>query len=896
MRKAKTIDEIYEEVRDYDYVITCDAPLATALNNMINRCKLDGFAFTPQTIAGMVQTVVLDGKVLTELELIDRLERDTGFDFRYIHSEVQNIKDIRRYTADVEKYLYTRKSRELFQHFRELPTSTKVMDIYNPVLYRSFLLGKRVAVVGIELFNDLDKHFLPPDFDEIDAFTDEDYEIPVIHAIGNDRQTAGSIVDRSEPETRNDTAIVLDAGGSIADAVRAALYRKHIPFKNDLDMKDLAQIRDYLLFITLALDYRTLRVADVRELFSTYQAGHNTNRHGELRPEMDRYLLCRAPLEEPVDPVTRRLMDTMEHIREVDFAYACEALFQDAPIKASVEILLENMHLRSEKITTRLVSRLTYAVNNISDLKHNEQVPEDERKGVLIADCRNSVYVDRPFVIYVGLDESWEQSANGKDYVDKQRLDEDNAFRLGILLQQGTSRLYAVKPVTKGKETAPCATFQTMYQMAGRPRAVSSFRDICTEYVTGSWFRVEPREPPMRGSAGDFTSDRGWRFSKSAYNAYSDCPIKFLFSKLLPGEDNEYTVFGNCLHEFAEFYYCYPDIVRQRGLDHYVSALEGMYAGMSNECQRELDTSRFRVYINNIVRYVDLIRPDIVPLKDDLSARKYPNIFMQEEGLSMCSSLTESEMSTDGPLYAKFDVCHENSIVDYKTGKAKEPAEILKGFTRRGKGLSEFQALVYLSVLGANRSGDCSFDLLFIGDNDISSVSEDFDIRRNVRTVVLRHEGLDVLAFGENGVLRSSIQGVQKYADLLARWDEVSPLLMDIFHTGPFDSPSNVTMMMNALGLKNLKKNSEACAGLLKKAADCVKLPYLLDSDGRVVIPWDSMEAFVRQVAEDRRTAAEEMCIPMDQLRKGNMPCRKCSYFKACMKADLAEDLEEEDE
>ncbi|MCQ2079872.1 MAG: hypothetical protein MJZ38_07460, partial [archaeon] len=593
LRRAKTIDELYEEVRDYDYVLTNDAPLATALNAKIDTFKLDGFAYTPRLLASILETTILREKTLSDLEMIERIEDETGYDFRFIHSEVENIRDIRRYTGDVKKYLFSKSSAEIYESFMNLPTRLKAMDIYDPTVYRSFLDGKKVAVIGLELFDDLDKHMIPLDFDEIDPFTDDTYTIRKIHAVGNDRQIAGSIVDLIDMETCNDTAIVLDSGAAIADAVRSALYRKHIPFKNSLDVKDLAQIRDFIQFLTMALDFNTLRVGDVRELISVYQTGKNSNTKRELSPQEDQYLLCRIRIDENTEPVTKRLVETMADIRNLTFGYAMDMLFGDMPQKTSVSILLKSMKLEERKVTPRLVSRLSYAINNIGDLKHNEQVPEYEKKGVLLADCKNALYIDRSFVIFIGLDESWEVTASGKDYVDKEKLDEDNAYRMSILLQQGTSRLYAVKPVTAGKDTVPCPTFQTISAIDGTPGIIESFRDICDEYVSGSWFRSEERQIPLKGeSFSDGVSSGEWKFSKSSYNSYKDCPIKFMFSRLLHGEDNEYTVFGNCMHEFAEFYLCYGDIVREKGLDHYVERLNEWYAGISNECQRELDVSR----------------------------------------------------------------------------------------------------------------------------------------------------------------------------------------------------------------------------------------------------------------------------------------------------------------
>ena len=52
MYLAKSIDELYEEVKDYDLVICNDAPLALALNNRLDRPRVGAFAITPRQLAG----------------------------------------------------------------------------------------------------------------------------------------------------------------------------------------------------------------------------------------------------------------------------------------------------------------------------------------------------------------------------------------------------------------------------------------------------------------------------------------------------------------------------------------------------------------------------------------------------------------------------------------------------------------------------------------------------------------------------------------------------------------------------------------------------------------------------------------------------------------------------
>ena len=886
LRRAKSIDELYAEVRDYRFVLTNDAALATALNAMRDVSTLDGFAFTPKMAASSVESTILKTRPLSDLEIVERIERDTGLDFRYIHSELENIRDIRRYTADVAKYLYSSRAKDVLEIYDSLPTTEKVMSIFDSTVYKYFLNEGPVAVIGLDLFNDLDKHMLPCEFDEIDAFVEgEEYEIGTIYGVGNDRQIAGSIVDLIEPETANDTAIILDPSSPVADAVRSALYRRRIPFKNSLDMKDLAQVRDYIEFLNLALDFRTIRVRDVRELFSVYLRGHDNDRPRILRPEEDNYLLHKYQITEKTDPTTELLIETMKDIRGCKFSQVAEILYRNMPQKASLMMLLDSMDLSEKMITSALVSRLAYAVNNVSDLKHNEQVPEYERHGVLLADCSNSTYVDRSFVIYIGLDSAWEVTAPGKDYVDKEQLDLDNAVRMSILLQQGTSRIYAVKPASDGKDTLPCPTFQTIYKSMGKPKSIKTFADICKEYRLGSWFVPGTVERPESGSMEIDRDPRDWKFSKTSYNAYCDCPIKFMFSELLFGETNENIMLGNCLHELAELYFCYPDLVKEKGLDHYVSLLSDTYAGISDECHREFDLSRFRVYANNLLRYIDVIRPEKVPLDAKVADREHPNGLMMSEGLEFCSTLAEGKIDCDEPMFAKYDVRTGGLICDYKSGKVKEPKDIVDGFLEKGTKMAEYQPLLYLSVLRENTDEPCEFDLFFIGENDIESIDPEYDILRNVRRVVLSKQTARDLVLGRNGTVERKYVNTKSYAKFAERWDSVANVLLTFYDSGDLDSPSLVDALLNAVNVSDNKTNRGYAEQIAKYAREQMSIGYCIADDDLVIVPSDTMDRFVSVLKERHKTATEQMYQPIYDLNKGRIQCSNCTYNRVCLKA-----------
>lgn len=888
MRAAKSIEEIYQEVRGYDRVLTNDAALATALNARVDRPTMGGFAFTPRQIAEKREGYTLGSMRLSDLQIISRIKKDwPDYDFKTIYSEILNIRDIRGYTADVGKYLFSKRAKRIYESYSLLPTGERSMSAFDPNV-DFFFKGQKTAVVGIELFNDLDKHFVPNDHDEIDMFREGEFGIPAIYGIGNDRQVADCVVDLIKGREPTDVAIVLDPQGPIADGIKAALYRNGIPFKNNLDVKDLSQVRDFLQFLDLALSFRTVRVGDVRNLFGTYGARNGKDGHG-LRGQYDRYLLSKVPIEEPVDEATARLMDTMRDITAMTYGEALYAVMPKkmAAARSSVEILLKDLGLFDEKVSRPTTSDLAYAINNVEDLHHNEQIPDNEKRGVLLADCRKALYVDRPVVILIGLDGTWDTDTVGRDYIDREELNENEMMRVQVLLQQGDEhgRVYAVKPVTGGEPTQPAQTIKNIFTENG-DEDIRDFRNICGEYKIGSW-HIEALEsvPDMGEITLDTADEEDKGFSKSAYNAYAECPTEFLFRHIMKTVDRDYTVFGDCLHDFAEFYFTYPEKVREKGLQYYIDRIDEMYSGLSNDCMEELDRSKFSIYLKNLMRYIDTIRPGEVP-KDRLdSQRKYHNTFLREEGLDGVSSMTESDRSIAEHLYAKYDVVFGNRIIDYKTGKPKDAVDILNGFDRERTDYKEFQPMVYLAVLaGSTGVPEAEFDLFYIGDNLIGSTSDGFDVRANVRRIVLSASDRRELEFREGSPLynrkRTTKKMKEKWSELCSAFDG----MMD--EEGWEKDPANIRTIGRISGAKG-----DYLTGIMKTLA----APAISGSDDTVYITRDGLQEFKDKVEKDYADAMRYRTLPFSEVPVGVFDCKRCQYRNACMRADSRIEDEKED-
>ena len=72
MKAAKSIDELYEEVRDFDLVLCNDAPLALGLNNRLDKPRVGVFAITPRQLAGDLGMDILGEPLMSDIRLYER--------------------------------------------------------------------------------------------------------------------------------------------------------------------------------------------------------------------------------------------------------------------------------------------------------------------------------------------------------------------------------------------------------------------------------------------------------------------------------------------------------------------------------------------------------------------------------------------------------------------------------------------------------------------------------------------------------------------------------------------------------------------------------------------------------------------------------------------------------
>lgn len=847
MKRAKTIDELYEEVKDYDVVLCNDAPLMTALNMRTDVPRVGDLATTPRRIARKESHRILGEGIWDDLRIVSHISRETGYDIRFVHGEVENIRTIRRYTKEVERHLYGRSAR-IYRIYRELPTEERVMDSFDADKEGLFF-GNRVAVIGLDMFNDLDKHFIPRHHDEIDMFSGGSSEIGTIYESGNDRQMADGATALIDPERASDFAIVLDTSSPLADAVRASMYRKGIPFKNDLKARDLVQVRDYLEMVRLSLSFDTVRAGQVRELFSACG--------GDIPIDYDEYLLDRIP--EHLDGRSLEIWECMRDIRARTFSEACDILIvntsggSDSLYRSPIRTLLGNLGVKDSLISEDAANSLEYTINSMEP-KHNEQIPDDERNGVIIADCGNALYVDRPAVLFLGLGQNWYRPPRGKRYMDWEDERERNALRFSVLLQQGDARIYMVNSMKDGRPPRPCVLFDDILG-----KDVRRFDDIGTT-ARGYWGEGSPERLPPRTAVP--ASAREMHFTKSSLNSFMECPRRFMFGMLTRSPSGASAFFGILVHEFAEFCLCYPSYVKENGIRYYEDLLWERYSKMVSEERREVERCRLRIALTNISHFLDSLDIE-VPM--DRTTR---NPIMEHHGLPSSSSAAESRRSSSKvPLYGTFDLLAGGTIVDYKTGRMKDAKEVKEDMGPKAE-YREYQALVYLSILDDAEEGRKVFRIFNVLGNPEAALSGDPDLEGCFVDVVA--DGTTFEDFVRTG-LRDAPYIPQKVRD---NWGRIADRMVEL---GPPGEPED-WMSDRTLQERIADANKGTYKRTLKSLAEAVS-GWAVTEEDRLTVLKERMEEFREFVKRkhSEMTAQRSGVMGADTER-----CGKCRYFHLC--------------
>ncbi|MDR0309685.1 MAG: PD-(D/E)XK nuclease family protein, partial [Candidatus Methanoplasma sp.] len=287
--------------------------------------------------------------------------------------------------------------------------------------------------------------------------------------------------------------------------------------------------------------------------------------------------------------------------------------------------------------------------------------------------------------------------------------------------------------------------------------------------------------------------------------------------------------------------------------------------------------------MTNVMRFLDSLGIGKAPLYRDYSKREYKNMFMDMHGCKEYSSMTEAAfVSRAHPLSGNFDLVAGSRIIDYKTGQSMAPKEVQKGMTLDGRPkYFEFQPMIYLSLLRENLPPPHRFSLVYVADNDIRSVTdEDFDIRENIRDVLLIPESMREYLSDPHSPAKDGYGA--SYSKIVENWGSFTEAA---FSRGSEDCASwkddtgLISSVVDAVGMNGTATNRKIVSGALKKLSDIISAGMHIDRD-TVVIPSDTLEKFLSCVDEHHELVTQQYYSEFPASPR--VDCNGCDYFRVC--------------
>ena len=646
--RARSVDELYDETRDYDLVLTTDVPLSLALNRRLDQPRLGRFAATPRMLASGEFAPRRD-----ERSLFITLVNETDLSWKHALYLVDNILRCWEETGDLGAILgYDRYDTEATRE--AIDVIERAESSHGDLANYTIGTNQDVAVIGEEQFTALDRSILPDDYDAISPFTSETFDLPEFCLFDSVTAIVETVADATSTENAEDVAVVMDRGSEYPALVESAFESTGVPYYGGPGFVDDIQIRTFLRLLRRALSSESLRLSDVRPVLTAIGIDLSVEHdHKRLRsinqPELD-------PLQAFCDSVGEHTVDEAL----VTYEGWCGEAFGELRDE------LRQLGLLERPVDDAVLDDLEYYFQSFD-------IPtEEDQEGVLLAAATSAAYVDRPVVFYLGLDAGWTHGVSDKPWVDTHEKDRQYLQQFQILLQNGAEQYYLVRDTEAGKPITPCLYFHDLLD-----EEFEYFSDLPHVPYTrrGSSQTVSGFEK----EAIDVTSRTVETISQSGLNTLVNCPRDYYFDRLVEGPDRDYFQKGNLFHDFAEFYVDHPDAVETVGVD---AVVELMLDGMEpyvNDLDLATLESELRVGVEAITTYLDEDTPE-ESTYDAYVKRGWGNRFADHFGRRIDSPITEQwfeniELGGKG----KVDLIHTpNRLLDYKSGQHKSASTVVK--------------------------------------------------------------------------------------------------------------------------------------------------------------------------------------------------------------------------
>ncbi|GAB7011260.1 hypothetical protein JCM31271_32030 [Halorubrum trueperi] len=686
-------------------MITPDGPLASALNRQLDRSHLGPFAIPPRRLA-----------VGRRQESEDRLAflgmiANEDISWKRCAYAVGNILQCWEHQGSHEAIFeydgYIDEATErAVERIGDLETAS--MKLTTDTIDSDL----DVVVVEPKMLTQLERAYLPTEYDTVSLFADTEFELPPFRIHESPTAIIETVVNAVTETNAENVGIVLDQESEYSPLIESALEAADIPFFGGPGFTDRSEHRLFLHFLRTAHRGTDTRISEIRSLLTAFDCDVADREADKRLHVLD-------------DENLSWLIDFCHEIQEYTFSDALSAFEHRADDTLDAfRTELEELGIADEIVTEARLDELSFYLQTY-------EVPVDrDNEGVLLADAKSASYVGREVVFYLGLDDRWTHSAPRRPWVDQDAQFTRNLKSFQLLLQSGSQKHYLVQDATGGSPVTPCLYFEELLE-----REYDRFSELPS---TTHQLRSEPHDGAVFNTESvDVSPDPVETISKSSLNTYVNSPRDYYFSRIVDGPEKEYLTEGNLFHDFAEFYVTYPAVVDDAALTEVVDLMLDEVRPLIRSVDEQTRRTEYRVSLETIVSYLDDNPPTDGAFLTPSSSTE--NAIADYFGYDIESPVTERRfVDEDLGINGMIDLVQsQTELLDYKSGSENDANSIVQDAAiDEPSDEPDFQALLYLTYWRSQTPAQqLSFTFFYVTELVDDAIAGDVDIDDALTTV-----------------------------------------------------------------------------------------------------------------------------------------------------------------
>ncbi|MBN1521800.1 MAG: hypothetical protein JW928_04640, partial [Candidatus Aureabacteria bacterium] len=372
MKRRKTIEDLYREVKDFDLVLTHDAALADALNRRLNSPRIGPFAETVKNYVLKKTRYTHKDELLDEQKIVSSLAGQTG-SYQKARYFLSLLEDCWNKMEGIDPSYFP------VPEFMQIPENVfrffKTRRTYWLEAGRIVFSQKaRIAVIEKELLSPFEGSVLPSFAENISLFSEEKADFPGFCVFDTNHDLIQAVARSIHVENQQNFGIVVDEGSLYSSTIKGALLAKGVNIIGQKDVMDDIPFRQTLSVLRMSLDAEALLIRDVAGFLGLMGARMLTENYS--------YFLKDYPENEPGFEKVTKLYQDIRQIKDMTF----QEFIRTYPLYAGhyLESIVRNYSFENKMIVESL-SELEYLLFLFGhELGKNV-------KGVVLADARSSL-------------------------------------------------------------------------------------------------------------------------------------------------------------------------------------------------------------------------------------------------------------------------------------------------------------------------------------------------------------------------------------------------------------------------------------------------------------------------------------------------------------------------